>query len=307
MSFLERAFSNVKLSLRVSRVVHLAVSKGQDIRTHLVECVSLADEYPAMVLGELLQYLSYSHAELSFGALMLLEHLVGSCNYNFHVALANNPTVQEKIVTLAIRRAEDEPHRKTQRLARLTILEYSRMFRDDKDLRPLSRLADAYERRTHKSLLRSLNVQQRKVGFKVIQPQDIVVYTPSDQATSSVGAGVKDIAPIKLSAAEVWPCHVCTYLNSPAASRCAACETVRHRHSPPNSPTILTAHVVTAPSTVPGSSSTEETEREKPNNSDDAATAPSANEEEIVTNSTEQCNGEARVKSELEDEELHMA
>lgn len=229
MNYLRSALTDARLKYRVNRLVSAAANSGST--SGYPECVALADHHPTTVLTALRDNTTYSHPEASYRALLLLEHLVASCNYGFHEALANHHPMQDKILQLAVRRVEDEPNRRLQRYCRLILLEYSRMFADDKALEWLSTLAVQFERRTRKSLLRCINIQTRHIAFREVRQQDVVVLSPRDgtrrasDSGGSVGVGVKDLAPLRYSKAEVWLCSACGYMNAPAAMRCGACET----------------------------------------------------------------------------------
>ncbi|KAG5498533.1 hypothetical protein JKF63_02819 [Porcisia hertigi] len=229
MDYLLSAVSHVRLKRRVAAVVADCVFRReqQGFVKFLTECVALADRHPELVLSTVRHHLVLAHPEGTYGALLLLEQLVSLCNYGFHLALARDELIQDCIVHLAVARGEGEAHQKVQRLARLTLLEYSRIFVDDKDFLRLSALVSSFEHQTHKSLMRCLNVQNRRVRFRDVEQSDIIPISPKESigCTSSTGRLVK---PLKLSSApEVWPCHACTYLNAPSAKRCAACETLR--------------------------------------------------------------------------------
>ncbi|KAL7696785.1 hypothetical protein N2W54_000843 [Lotmaria passim] len=245
MNYLRNVVSEVKLKYKAGRVVYDCITKReqQEFTGYLTQCVSIADGRPDLVLSSLHEYLSFRQPENAYGGLLLLEQLVSLCNYGFHLALAKDYDIQDRIIQLAMKRGEDEAHRKAQRLARLTLLEYSRVFVDDRELLRLSSLASSFEHRTHKSLLRCLNVQNRRVRFREVDKNDIVPISPKESLGSTSGTTARTVTPLRLSSApEVWPCHVCTYLNAPSATRCAACETLRsmdsvaHRATPQGTP-----------------------------------------------------------------------
>ncbi|CCW67935.1 unnamed protein product [Phytomonas sp. Hart1] len=243
MNLIHHALSEFKLRTRVSRTL----SEALQHRTpdSLQRVTELADAHPEVVLEALLPWLAPAKPLTSHAALLLLEHLVGACNYAFHLALARGRGLQERLLSLALVRAEDESHRALQRLARLTLLEYSRGFADDPALRGLAGLLCVFETRTGKSLLRCLNVQRRTVRFRKVEPGDYILLSPSpDSATPTEDGAVTEadaegpkgprraLAPLRLTAAEVWPCRVCGYWNTPSGMRCAACETTRQVPSP---------------------------------------------------------------------------
>jgi hypothetical protein len=247
MNYLRNVVSDVKLKYRASRVVYDCIAKREqpEFTQYLTESVNIADSHPELILSTLHEYLSFRQPENAYGGLLLLEQLVSLCNYGFHLALAKDYDIQERIIQLAVRRGEGEDHRKAQRLARLTLLEYSRVFVDDRELLRLSSLASSFEYRTGKSLLRCLNVQNRRVRFRDVDKDDIIPISPKESLGSTSGTTSRAVAPLRLSSApEVWPCHVCTYLNAPSATRCAACETLRlmdsiaHRATPQGTPKL---------------------------------------------------------------------
>lgn len=243
MNYIRSTFADARLKYRVNRAVTGAVNHCNPSR--LAECVSLADVYPKMILSAMGDNLSYSQPERTYGCLVLLEHLVGSCNYGFHTALAQSTPVQEKLVQFAMRRVEEEPHRRVQRLARLTLLEWSRIFVDDAALARLSRLATLFERRTRRSLLRAINVQNRRVCFRPVAPADVVILSPAATTEQSVDQDMKDVPTVELSCAEVWLCHVCGYMNSPAALQCTACDSVHTERTVPTSALPSPHHIPT--------------------------------------------------------------
>ncbi|KAG5497790.1 hypothetical protein GH5_02580 [Leishmania sp. Ghana 2012 LV757] len=230
MNYLRTVVSDVKLKYRASRVVAECVLKREqsEFPKFLTECVTIADGHPELILSTVRLYLAYSQPEKAYSGLLLLEQLVSLCNYAFHLALARDYDIQDRIIHLAMRRGEGEAHQKAQRLARLTLLEYSRVFVDDRDLLRLSALLSSFEHRTHKSLMRCLNVQNRRVRFRDVEKSDIIPISPKECAGYTSTSADRPVKPLQLcSAPEVWPCHVCTYLNAPSATRCAACETLR--------------------------------------------------------------------------------
>ncbi|KPA82990.1 hypothetical protein ABB37_02727 [Leptomonas pyrrhocoris] len=261
MNYLKNVVSDVKLKYRAGRVVHDCIAKREqpEFAQYLTECVSIADKNPELVLSTMHEYLSFRQPENAYGGLLLLEQLVSLCNYGFHLALAKDHDMQDRIIQLAVKRGEGEAHRKAQRLARLTLLEYSRVFVDDRELLRLSSLAGSFEHRTRKSLLRCLNVQNRRVRFRDVGTDDVVQISPKESLGSTSGGATRAVAPLRLSSApEVWPCHVCTYLNAPSATRCAACETLRsadsisHRTTPQGTPKT-TPRIAPKPAPMPPS------------------------------------------------------
>ncbi|CAJ1031408.1 hypothetical protein Q4I30_005818 [Leishmania utingensis] len=267
MNYLRTIVSDVKLKYRASLVVDECVlgREKPEFPKFLTECVTIADGHPELILSTIRLYLIYSQPESAYGGLLLLEQLVSLCNYAFHLALARDCDIQDLIIHLAVRRGEGEAHRKAQRLARLTLLEYSRVFVDDRDLMRLSSLISSFEHRTHRSLMRCLNVQNRRVHFREVGVNDIVLISPEECLGCPSSSAGRPVKPLQLSSApEVWPCHVCTYLNAPSATCCAACETLRttdtsEHHSSPDMPSktspAFSTPAPTATATSPGSPS----------------------------------------------------
>ncbi|EPY35578.1 hypothetical protein STCU_01096 [Strigomonas culicis] len=256
MNFLRSTFADAKLRYRISHLVSDAVARKAPSRSSggsgntkkgtessstanggsstsgavdatFTECMRVADLHPDLVLHALRDHLSYSHPEMAYGALKLLEYLVSCCSYGFHVVLARQSSLQEKLLQLAVRRTEDDPHRLVQREARLALLEWSRTFADDADLAPLAQLAAVFERRTHKSLMRSLNLLTKRVGFADVRKEDYVMISPKENPGSMTSPSSHRPRPVSLHAAEVWSCPVCSYLNAPSAAKCAGCDTAR--------------------------------------------------------------------------------
>ncbi|CBZ28700.1 conserved hypothetical protein [Leishmania mexicana MHOM/GT/2001/U1103] len=251
MNYLRTVVSDVKLKYRASRVVAECVLRREqpEFSQFLTECVTIADGHPELILSTIRLYLEYNQPGRAYGGLLLLEQLVSLCNYAFHLALARDYDIQDRIIHLAMKRGEGEAHQKAQRLARLTLLEYSRLFVDDRELLRLSALVSSFELRTHKSLMRCLNVQNRRVRFRDVEKSDIIPISPKECAGFTSSSGDRPVKPLQLSSApEVWPCRVCTYLNAPSATRCAACETlhttdtVTHRSSPHTTPKMSPAY-----------------------------------------------------------------
>ncbi|CAJ1990805.1 hypothetical protein conserved [Leishmania donovani] len=250
MNYLRTVVADVKLKYRASRVVAECVLRREqpEFPQFLTECVTIADGHPELILSTIRLYLEYNQPERAHGGLLLLEQLVSLCNYAFHLALARDYDIQDRIIHLAMKRGEGEAHQKTQRLARLTLLEYSRLFVDDRDLLRLSALVSSFEHRTHKSLMRCLNVQNRRVRFRDVEKSDIIPISPKECVGFTSSSAGRPVKPLQLSSApEVWPCRVCAYLNAPSAMRCAACETLRttdmatHRSSPHTTPKMSPA------------------------------------------------------------------
>lgn len=166
----------------------------------LQECVAVAEsENAEWLLSPLCDVLRPSSPVKAYKALKLLEYLVQWCNRNFHVALAQCTRFKERLLVLATTHviekvgdttdkgrhdAEEEsfllhPARQAQHLARLTILEYSRIFVGDTMLEPLCRLASVFESQTKRNLLRAIHVQEHRVRFREIEPKDIIPLVPS--------------------------------------------------------------------------------------------------------------------------------
>lgn len=162
-----------------------SVETGGD-STWIKECLVCAETNPDAFFKVLCRYLHHSRLpEKLYKTLELLEFLVQRLNHSFHLALARNREVQKRLLLLATRRSLSPEQRRTQRLARLTLLEYSRIFADDPSLAYLSTLAGLYESRTGRSLLRSLNVQQRHVCFVEPEPKDIIMISPRNGSIGS--------------------------------------------------------------------------------------------------------------------------
>ncbi|KEG10788.1 hypothetical protein DQ04_03291050 [Trypanosoma grayi] len=215
MDFLKRTFADAKLRLQVSRMLAAASTHPKQLST---ECLELAEKHPVQVLAVLRDNLNYPNAEQSYAYLLLLEKLVDSCSYSFHTAMARDATLHEKLVNLAVTRAEGIGHRRVRRLARLTLLEYSRMFADDRDLQSLSQLAGVVERRTGRKLMRALEVERKAVKFIEPRPEDIIPITPHEWSTKASPQRQKPTT---------WSCHICTYMNKAYATKCLTCRTPR--------------------------------------------------------------------------------
>ncbi|GET90606.1 hypothetical protein, conserved [Leishmania tarentolae] len=250
MNYLRTVVADAKLKYRASRVVAECVLRREqpNFPKFLTECVTIADRHSELILSTIRLYLQCNQPERAYGGLLLLEQLVSLCNYAFHLALAKDYDIQDCIIHLAMKRGEGEAHQNAQRLARLTLLEYSRVFVDDRDLLRLSSLISSFEHRTHRSLMRCLNVQNRRVRFRDVEKSDIILISPKECVGFTGSSADRSVKPLQLSSApEVWPCRVCAYLNAPSVTRCAACETVRttdtvaHRSSPHTSPKMAPA------------------------------------------------------------------
>lgn len=167
--------------------------------TFLQECIQLAEgPHADWLLTAIAESLQPSSPMTAYGALKLLEYLVTWCNGSFHHAMSEHTQFREKLLGLAMARVvehvESKPTKKnnqsasgkdvchsqshvsrdTQHLARLTILEYSRIFAGEEKLEPLAQLAASFEFRTKRSLLRAIHVQERHVGFREIKPEDVI-------------------------------------------------------------------------------------------------------------------------------------
>eukprot|EP00796_Vickermania_ingenoplastis_P011615 gene11615-8004_t len=253
MNFLRNAVSHTRLNYRISRVVGEAVGE-QQIASAREECVALAEEFPEQLLTTLSTFLTPSHPAKAVRGLELLEYLVQSCSRAFHVALAKCHPAQQKLLGLAMHRCgSDRQLREAQRLARLTILEYSRIFMADPDLQRLATLAGLFESQTRRSLLRCLNVQMRHVAFTDPRPADVILISPrKPEAAKTLGfssSGMpytslqeffaarvdkveppgmcKQPLPKSLTSPQRWTCQACGLVNSPMALLCSACETPR--------------------------------------------------------------------------------
>ncbi|TPP43482.1 hypothetical protein CGC20_7580 [Leishmania donovani] len=203
MNYLRTVVADVKLKYRASRVVAECVLRREqpEFPQFLTECVTIADGHPELILSTIRLYLEYNQPERAHGGLLLLEQLVSLCNYAFHLALARDYDIQDRIIHLAMKRGEGEAHQKTQRLARLTLLEYSRLFVDDRDLLRLSALVSSFEHRTHKSLMRCLNVQNRRVRFRDVEKSDIIPISPKECVGFTSSSAGRPVKPLQLSSA----------------------------------------------------------------------------------------------------------
>ncbi|AAZ11725.1 Zn-finger in Ran binding protein and others, putative [Trypanosoma equiperdum] len=219
MEFFRRTFHDIKLRLHVSKVCSEA-SKAPAVPP--TECMELAEAHPhlvASVIGDGLGRTSGAHL---YGYLVLLEGLVNSCSSSFHSAMAQDCVLQENLVSLAIGRAEGSERRRSRHLARLTLLEYSRMFADEPELQSLAVLARKVEQRTGRHLLRAIVLENKSVRFVDPRPQDIVVYSPTE---STVGTAASADGPA------AWPCPICTSVNRSTDETCLACGAARYRNS----------------------------------------------------------------------------
>lgn len=205
MNYLLSAISSSRSKRRIYALINSVVSRinPEDEKEWnewpispavLNECVKIAesDKVNWLFLA-FFDFLRPSTPVKAYGALKLLEYFVQRCNRNFHVALANCTRLHEKLLNLAICRATEKSDnwdysktkaedfllskqsRQAQRLARLTLLEYSRIFVGDPLLEPLAALGTTFESRTKRNLFRAINIQERRVGFRKIEPSDVVL------------------------------------------------------------------------------------------------------------------------------------
>nr|CCC90880.1 conserved hypothetical protein [Trypanosoma congolense IL3000] len=209
MDFFRRTFNNIKLRLHISKVFQEA-SKYPVVLSP--ECLELAESYPAIVAAVIGDSLGKSSTLHVYGYLLLLEKLVNSCSSAFHSAMAQNCALQENLVLLATGRADGAERRRSRHLARLTLLEYSRMFADVPELRSLATLATAAEQRTGRHLLRAIVLENKSVRIIEPRPQDIVVFSPTE---STAGSAVQTELPA------VWPCSICTSMNRRSDESCS--------------------------------------------------------------------------------------
>lgn len=268
MNFIRNAISNTRLQYRISKTINDAIVDSS-VDGVMAECRELAETVPDMLLQSLAtSFLSPNQPEKAFRAMELLESLVQSCSRVFHLALARSHLVQQKLLAIAMRRVDGtHPFQsRAQRLARLTLLEYSRIFMADPDLQKLSTLAALFESRTKRNLLRALNVQNRHIAFTEPRADDIIMISPrksigpkgptaflssSTQDGPSPGSSGMPYAtlqeffaaridkielpasiqkkqlPKSMTSPKRWVCPVCQQNNSPMALLCAACETPR--------------------------------------------------------------------------------
>ncbi|KAH9579819.1 zinc finger protein [Trypanosoma melophagium] len=237
MEFLRRTLADARLRLHVSATLAAGGS--------LAEALALAERHPAVVLAVLRDGLTDAPPLAAQRRLRLLERLVDAGGYAFHRAMARDTALHAQLVRLAAARAETEEQRRTRRLARLTVLEYSRMFADDPELRSLTTLVGAVEKCTGRSLLRSIEVENKKVTFIEPRPEDIILISPIRRSAKDSPAQVKP---------STWSCHICTYMNKPNSAKCFACKTpkpIRSSSPPPPTPpeaaTIVPAPVGASP------------------------------------------------------------
>lgn len=217
MNFFKQAFSETVRRYHASKVLYTASTLSGGLPA---ECFELAEKDPALVVTVLRECLNCADAERSHAYLVLLEKLVDACSFHFHLAMAQDQALHDKLVRLAVTRAEGEEHRKVRRAVRLMLLEYSRMFLDPPELRALASLAAVVEKDTGRSLIRAIEVEKKKVSFVDPRPEDIILI-------SSVRELVAQSSSPPRQEVATWSCHVCTYTNEIDCTRCDACKTVR--------------------------------------------------------------------------------
>lgn len=226
MNYIRNFFADSRLRAKITKLVRDCVGTDLVVKHGVTECGQLADEHPVYVLTALAETMGSSRPQHTLSALCLLEYLVGTCNHAFHLALAQHTAMQERLLSWTTRRTENDAQRQAQRLARLTVLEYSRMFMDDPQLAPLAGLAEEFTRRTNKNLMRCINLQKRKVTFREPRSGDFFDVSPQESRGTS-SQPMHEVRRIDLRAPEVWRCPACHCMNAPAAHKCVACETVR--------------------------------------------------------------------------------
>ncbi|ESL09247.1 hypothetical protein TRSC58_03036 [Trypanosoma rangeli SC58] len=239
MDFFRRAFADARLRYHVSKVVLAAIATPAKLSA---EFLSLVEEHPLVVLSLLRDHLQTGSPH-TYAYLQLLEKIVDACSFSFHAAMAADLALQEKLVQLAVTRAEGAERRKVRHLARLTLLEYSRMFVDVPELRSLARLAGLVEKLTGKSLMRALAVENKKVAFIDLRPEDIILISPVEEPLNAPPS------PQRKQAA--WPCHACTYMNGLQATACVVCKTPKatraassSAHEPTGEKTVSAAEIL---------------------------------------------------------------
>ncbi|RNE99172.1 hypothetical protein TraAM80_08339 [Trypanosoma rangeli] len=219
MDFLRRTFAEARLRYHVSKVFVEASATPAKLSA---EFLSLVEEHPLVVLSLLRDHLQTGSPH-AYAYLQLLEKIVDACSFSFHAAMATDHALQEKLVQLAVTRVEGAEKRKVRRLARLTLLEYSRMFVDVPQLRSLARLAGLVEKLTGKSLMRALAVENKKVAFIDLRPEDIILISPVEEPLKALPSPQRKHA--------AWPCHACTYVNRSQATACVVCNTPKAKHA----------------------------------------------------------------------------
>ncbi|KAG8347467.1 hypothetical protein ERJ75_001243900 [Trypanosoma vivax] len=182
MDFLRRTFNDVKLRFHIHSTLFAAATVPVSL-SH--ECLELAERHPELVVTTLAAGLNSSSIQHSHGYLELLEKLVSSCSSSFHLAMARDYALQEALVSLITMPVEGAAQRGLRHLARLTLLEYSRIFADDPNLQRLSRLARIAEKRTGRHLLRAIELEDKSVRFIDPRPQDVIVFNPANGTLSS--------------------------------------------------------------------------------------------------------------------------
>lgn len=254
MNYILSAIASSRSKRRIYALINSVVSKisPEDEKERnelpispvvLNECVEVAesDKVNSLFLA-FFDFLRPSSPVKAYGALKLLEYFVQRCNRNFHVALANCTRLHEKILNLAIFRVTEKSDnwdyskkkdedfllskhsRQAQRLARLTILEYSRLFVGDSLLEPLAALAKTFESRTKRNLFRAINIQERRVGFRKIKPSDVILIAsdgcyPSMQGMHSLFSSL----PLTNSGEEPLGRQTTTYDGLPTATSASSC------------------------------------------------------------------------------------
>lgn len=271
MSFLRDAIAHTRVNYRVARVVSTVLSSSPPTQASaalsscdgtalesLSECQQFSASHPEVILRSIAVFLSFSQGQKALRALRLLEYLVQTGNHSFHLSLSKCNSVQQRLLDLAMSRLPSshddvhEVHKAVQRMARLTLLEYSRLFIGDEALQKLATLAGLFESQSRKHLMRCLNVEHRHVCFTEPQQGDFVLISPRPSPTelpSSPSAGVAALPgapyarlsdffdahsplvpaplPTSMTDPQRWECQACGEENSPMAQRCSTCETPR--------------------------------------------------------------------------------
>jgi len=197
MSFFRDAITHTRVNYRAARMVSTVLSSSPPTQASaassscdgialesLTECQQFSVSHPEVILRSIAVFLSFSQGRKALRALRLLEYLVQTGNHSFHLSLSKCNSVQQRLLDLAMSRLPPfhddahEVHKAVQRMARLTLLEYSRLFIGDEALQKLATLAGLFESQSRKHLMRCLNVEHRHVCFTEPQQRDFVLISP---------------------------------------------------------------------------------------------------------------------------------
>lgn len=192
MQSLKTTLAEIQLRYRISRLIGEVTSNSKVDLSHseAEDAVRQIKEHPVHVLTAIKERLNINNPTANYLSLRLLEYCVNAGSFSFHCLVAQDVELHKRLIRLAADRADNDTARKVRSAARHIILEFSRMFADEEQLKPLARLAAVVEEMAGRGLVRSVMMEKKRVKWRMPDKEDYcdAPYPPRPQPCSHCGA-----------------------------------------------------------------------------------------------------------------------